>query len=173
MNKAQIAGMWDHLRQINGITMRVAAALPKDKLDSRPIRDMRTPKELVVHLYTTLRYVAEGAKQGEILSYGANEEAALARIHTSEDLLGYASECWNAADAAVQKLTDADAAAMVKTPWGMSFPAFVCLNIINDEHIHHRGQLYAYLRTMGIEPPFMWDFENNAPQFQPKQHAGA
>lgn len=173
MNKAQIAGMWDHLRQINGITMRAVAAIPKDQLDGRPVRDMRTPKELVVHLYTMLRYIAEGAKQGEIASYEEHERTAVGRIKTSEDLLRYASECWNAADGAVRKFSDADCAAMVKTPWNVSFPGFVCINIIYDEHIHHRGQLYAYLRVMGVEPPFMWSFENNAPEFQPKQHAGA
>jgi len=173
MNKAQIAGMWDHLRQINGITVRVVAAIPKDKLDSRPVRDMRSPKELVVHLYTMLRYIAEGAKQGEIVSYDEKEQAAVARIQTSEDLLRYAGECWNAGDAAVRQFSDADCAAVVKTPWGMTFPGFVCVNIIYDEHIHHRGQLYAYLRTMGIEPPFLWDFEKNAPEFQMKLPAGA
>ncbi|HLU81752.1 MAG TPA: DinB family protein [Flavobacteriaceae bacterium] len=26
-----------------------------------------------------------------------------------------------------------------------------------DNEIHHRGQGYVYLRTLGIEPPFFWD----------------
>jgi uncharacterized damage-inducible protein DinB len=42
--------------------------------------------------------------------------------------------------------------------------------VVYDEHIHHRGQLYVYLRSMGIEPPFIWSFEDNATEFQPKAH---
>ena len=169
MTQAQLAGMWDHLRQINGITVRTVAAFPKDKIDSRPVRDMRSPKELVVHLYTTLRHVVEGAHRGEIEDYEKNEAASVAALKSQEDLLRFAGECWDAADAAFQKFTDAGCAAMVKSPWGKDFPAFACITIVYDEHLHHRGQLYAYLRTMGIEPPFMWDFAGNAPQFQPKQ----
>jgi len=71
----------------------------------------------------------------------------------------------------VQSLTDEKITRMVKTPWGESFPGFVCVQIIYDEHLHHRGQLYAYLRQLGIEPPFMWDFEHNAPEFQPRAAA--
>ncbi|MGZ5248500.1 MAG: DinB family protein [Flavitalea sp.] len=26
-----------------------------------------------------------------------------------------------------------------------------------DNEIHHRGQGYVYLRSLGIEPPFFWD----------------
>ena len=26
-----------------------------------------------------------------------------------------------------------------------------------DNEIHHRGQAYVYLRTLGIEPPAFWD----------------
>lgn len=26
-----------------------------------------------------------------------------------------------------------------------------------DNEIHHRGQAYVYLRSLGIEPPFFWE----------------
>ena len=37
-----------------------------------------------------------------------------------------------------------------------------------DEFLHHRGQLYTYVRACGAEPPFMWGFEDNAEGFQPR-----
>ena len=37
-----------------------------------------------------------------------------------------------------------------------------------DEHLHHRGQLYAYLRAIGVVPPFIWSFDDNAPEYQPR-----
>ncbi len=166
MNKAQVGGMWDHMRTINGITMRAIQAIPKDQIDSRPVRDMRTPKELVAHMYAAMNSIAEGIVKGSIAPEEKMESGAAIKSH--DDLVRFASDCWKSADKAVRSLTDAQIGATVKTPWGMDFPGFVCVNIIYDEHLHHRGQLYAYLRQMGIEPPFMWDFENSAPEFQPK-----
>ena len=40
----------------------------------------------------------------------------------------------------------------VSTPWGDSFPGVVMFGFLYDEFLHHRGQLYAYARTFGIEP---------------------
>ena len=54
----------------------------------------------------------------------------------------------------------------VQTPWGEPFPGFAILGFIHDEYLHHRGQLYAYVRVFGIEPVMMWDFDHNAPEFQ-------
>ncbi len=166
MNKEQLGGMWDHFRTINGITMRAIQAIPKDKIEFRPVRDMRTPKELVAHMYGIMKSITEGVTKGAIAADEKLESGEAIKTH--DDLVRFASENWRAADKAFRSLNDAQIAAMVKTPWGKDFPGHVCVNIIYDEHLHHRGQLYAYLRQMGVEPPFMWDFENSAPEFQQK-----
>ena len=171
MNKAQLGRWWDHFRTVNGITLRGIKAIPKDKIESKPCKDMRTPKELIVHMYTSMPAIAEGITQGEITWSDEDDKKAAAGLTSLEDLLRYASDGWKATDRAVQSLTDEKITRMVKTPWGESFPGFVCVQIIYDEHLHHRGQLYAYLRQLGIEPPFMWDFEHNAPEFQPRAAA--
>jgi uncharacterized damage-inducible protein DinB len=169
MNKTAVNAYWDHFRTINGITMRAIQAVPKDKIDSKPCKDMRTPKELIGHMYNAMRSIAEGAVKGEIELTEESDAAAAAKLKTHDDVVRFANESWKASDKAIQSLSDTQIAAMVKTPWGVSFPGFVCVNIIYDEHLHHRGQLYAYLRQLGVAPPMMWDFENNAAEFQPKQ----
>jgi uncharacterized damage-inducible protein DinB len=166
MNRSIVGYMWEELRLINGITLRAIGAVPKDKIDSRPIGSMRTPKGLVAHMYTTMRTVAEGIATGSIASDERADTGVDLRSHDA--LLRYARDCWNAADRAMSSLTDAQIQAMVKTPWGMDMPGHVCATIIYDEHLHHRGQLYAFLRALGAEPPFMWDFENSAPEFRPR-----
>lgn len=173
MNKADITGWWDHFRTINGITMRAIAAIPKDKIDSRPCKDMRTPKELIGHMYSSMREMAEGTARGELKDPEETDKAAVAKLKTYDDVVRFAKDSWSAADNAIQSLSDAQITGMVKSPWGRSFPGYVCVNIIYDEHLHHRGQLYAFLRQMGIAPPEMWDFENNAPEFRPRQHMQA
>src|SRR5690606_35270869 len=37
------------------------------------------------------------------------------------------------------------------------FPVYQHLLYFIDNEIHHRGQGYVYLRTLGIEPPFFWE----------------
>ena len=170
MSKASCAQMWDMMRQRHGIGMRAIERLPEDKLDSRPVANMRTPKELVVHWYgMNVRAVAEGALRGRLEDI--DEATVVARIKTRAELLAYCSECWEAADRAIGQMTEEKLNAIVETPWGVSFPGYACLGITNDETLHHRGQFYAYLRVLGQEPPNMWDFKHNAPEYQPKEHA--
>jgi uncharacterized damage-inducible protein DinB len=77
-------------------------------------------------------------------------------------------DAWKTADAAIRSLTEDKATAAVDTPWNFSPPAWIIVQIIFDEHLHHRGQLYAYARALGVpEVPFMWDFSHNAPEFRP------
>jgi uncharacterized damage-inducible protein DinB len=167
MNRSDLTGMWDSLRQSTGIALRCVEAIPADQLDGHPIPNMRTPREIVVHTFGSMvRGVAEGALRGEIRT--VDEAATRASIRTKEDLIGYCRDCWNAADRAVAQMTDAHLSAMVKTPWGMELPGRAALGVIHDEFFHHRGQLYAYLRAMGQDVPMMWDFEHNAPEFRPK-----
>ncbi len=157
---------WDNTRQAHGIALRTIELLPADKLDSRPIQNMRTPNELVVHLYgMVVRAMIEGVASGEIKA--ADEKAIVARLKTREDLIRFVNESWAASDKAVSAITDANLSGMVKSPWG-DLPGFVCMGIVHDEFFHHRGQVYAYVRQLGGEPPMMWDFEHNAAEFQPK-----
>ena len=166
MNKDQLNMMWDHLRQAHGITLRVIAAIPADKIDATPIPKMRTTKEMVTHTYAmVVREIVEGVARGKINEL--DEKSIVAGIKNQADLLNFATTQWNAASAVVAKLTDADLMKTIETPWNFSAPGFVMLNIINDEYFHHRGQLYAYVRAFGAEPPMMWDFEHNAPEYRP------
>ncbi len=171
MNKAHVNQFWDHFRTVNGITARAVQALPADKIDAKACKDMRTPKELVAHMYNAMRSVAEGTARGEITWSEEEDKKVAAGLKSHADLVRLASESWKATDAAVRSLTDEKLAGLVKTPWGESFPGFVCVQIIYDEHLHHRGQLYAFLRQLGVEPPFLWDFEHNAPEFQQRAAA--
>ena len=171
-NRQSFLGYWEHFRQVNGITMRIVSALPSDKILSHPIANMRTPVELLVHMYGQIvRNIPAGIAKGEITAF--DEKAAVASIKTTADLVRFCKECWTAGDAAAKTVTDANLSAMVKTPWGMDMPGFAAAGVISDEYMHHRGQLYTYARAMGVEPPMMWDFEHNEPAFQPKQAAQA
>ena len=168
MNRQLLAMIWDHLRQMNGITVRLIDALPADQLDAHPIPNMRTPKELVVHLYgMVIKNMGESIASGAITDL--DEKAIVASIRTKDDLVRYCDDCWKAADRAMTSATDAQLQQSIQTPWGAPMPAAACVNGLRDELTHHRGQLFAYVRALGKDVPMMWDFEHNAPEFQPKR----
>ena len=172
MNQKVFLAQWDHFRQVVGIGMRLVDALPENQLDSRPIAKMRSPKELVVHQYgMTLRSVMEGTVAGEIKEI--DEKAAVAQIRTKADLVRYCRDCWAAADRAARLLTDEKFHASIKTPWGMDLPGVAAVGVTFEEFMHHRGQLFVYLRALGCDVPMMWDFEHNAAEFRPTAAAQA
>lgn len=173
MNKQALTQTWDQFRQLHGITLRLIANLPADKLDSHPIPNMRTPKELIVHLYgMAVKNIVTGVTTGTITEL--DEKAIAATLKSKDDLLKYVNDAWSACDTMIKGVTDEKLSARVESPWGgMSFKGSECIDIIHDEYMHHRGQLYAYARALGQDVPMMWDFEHNAPEFQPKQQATA
>lgn len=169
MNKQAALGMWDMQRQRFGMAVRAIEAIPAEKLNTTLVPGMRTPLELTVHMMAVNKGCAESLGSGEFTS--ETDADVLKRVTTRDQLVAYMKESWAAAQQAVDASTDAQLVAMVKTPWGSDFPGFVMLGIAADELIHHRGQLYTYVRLCGIQPPMLWDFENSAPEFRPKAQA--
>ncbi len=174
LNQKGLHAMWDMLRQKHGITLRLVEALPEDRLHVAPIPGMRTPAELIVHLYdVVVKGTPEGVANGRVTVDESAEKGIAAGLKTKRDLLAYMESCWQAGCKAVAATTDQHLTAMVPTPWGMSLPGFALCGVVNDEYLHHRGQLYAYSRALGVEPPMLWDFANNAEPYRPKQTATA
>jgi uncharacterized damage-inducible protein DinB len=171
MNQKAFQGQWDHFRQIVGIGNRLIDVLPEAKLDTNPVPKMRTPKELVVHQYGMMRSIMEGTVTGEIKEI--DEKTITPSIKNKAELVRYCNECWTAANKSAQAITDEKLHAMVKTPWNMSMPGFASVGVVYDEFIHHRGQLFTYVRALGADVPMMWDFEHNAADFQPAATAKA
>lgn len=170
MSQKSFLALWDHLRQVVGIGIRVVEALPEHQLDAHPVGKMRTPKELAYHQFATLRELMEGLNRGDIKDA---EDADAAKIRTKADLVKFCHDCWTAANHAAQSVTDEKLNAMVKTPWGRDLPGSSLQVIASDEFLHHRGQLYVYLRALGAEVPNAWDFAHNAEEFRPAVTAKA
>jgi uncharacterized damage-inducible protein DinB len=166
MTRKNVEEMMNKLRMRHGITLRLIEALPENKLHEHPIPNMRTPAELVVHLYAmAIRELIEGTQRGEIQNI--DDAANVKSIRTKAELSNFARTSFDAATKAAATITDAQLAANVKTPWGSNPPGHAMLEAVNDEFYHHRGQLYAYVRALGAEPPEVWDFEGNATEYKP------
>lgn len=168
MNKQQLDGMWDLIRQKYGVYLRVLEAIPADRFDDHPVPGMRTPAQMVVHTSgSVVRDIAEGVASGTIEADEPGEDVVAESLESKEDALDYARTCWARADTAIAEVGDEELASGVDNPWGMPLNGTFAMMILNEEFLHHRGQLYAYVRACGAEPPFLWGFEDNADGFRP------
>jgi uncharacterized damage-inducible protein DinB len=174
MDRQALDQAWDQMRQKYGIYLRLLQAIPANHYQTHPVPGMRSPAELAVHVSATaVRAIAQGVAKGEITADEATEAGTAAELGSRAELIAFAQRCWDEADAAVATIGDVQLAAVVPTPWNFSLPGWAAFHMMSDEFLHHRGQLYAYARVCGVEPPFMWSFGENAPGFRPSREASA
>lgn len=168
MKKQELEGMWDLMRMKYGVYLQLLEAIPADRYGDHPVSGMRTPTELVVHTSGLVRDISEGVASGTISPGEDGEDAVAQGLGSKEDVIALARVCWARADAAVASVGDEQLAGEVGNPWGMPLNGAFAMMIMNDELLHHRGQLYAFARACGAEPPFMWGFQDNPEGFGPQ-----
>jgi uncharacterized damage-inducible protein DinB len=84
--------------------------------------------------------------------------AELQALITVADAVAYANACHAAAEEIFRSISEDEIARKVESPFG-TFPAWQYFLFGYDEHWHHRGQLYTYLRLLGKEPPMLYDYQ--------------
>ena len=170
MDKQTLDPLWDNMRWKYGIYLRLLEVIPEDQFHANPVQGMRTPAELVVHTSGSIvRNAAQGVANGEVIAMEPSEDSIASGLATKADVISFARACWDDAEAAVASIGDAELGAMVPTSMGMSLPGWILLQILREEFLHHRGQLYVYARACGAEPPILWSFPDNPPGFRPPQ----
>ena len=51
MTRDQLLGRRDYFNMVHGVTIRAITALSDHELDFRPMARLRTPRELIFHIY--------------------------------------------------------------------------------------------------------------------------
>ncbi len=166
MTRQQLLDKRDFFNLVHGITLRAIQTFADNELDFRPKPGMRTPRELVFHIYGQEQALAEGARDGSFTMELANRSnpedpsriAAVGALATVTDAAGYARACHDVAERIFRAMSEDDVVRPVNSPFG-TYPAWQYLVFAYDEHWHHRGQLYTYLRLLGKEPPMLYDYQ--------------
>jgi uncharacterized damage-inducible protein DinB len=166
MTKQQLLARRDYFNLVHGVTLRAIGALDDDELDFRPRPGMRSPRELVFHIYAQEKSLAEAAQRGQFTpdaASGSNPEdpsaaAALKVLAHTSDVVAFAQECHAAAETIFRSMSEEEVARRVESPFGPR-PAWQYFLFAYDEHWHHRGQLYTYLRLLGKEPVMLYDYQ--------------
>ncbi len=166
MNKEAIFGQRQYFKMVHGVTVRCIEPLTTEELNFRPRPEMRSLRELFYHIYAMERNWALHLPKGKItqeeedvcIPETAAAQAVLANLKTVADLQAYAGEAKQMLDETLMKMSDEELTRIVETPFG-SFPAWQFFTMLSDEHWHHRGQLYTYIRLLGKEPLMLYSYE--------------
>ncbi len=167
MNKQALLGQREYFKMVHSVTVRSIAPLTDEELNFRPHPEMRSIKELFYHIYTMERNWAENLPKGKItqeeenivIPETAEAKAVLATLTTVAELQAYATESHQMLDDTLNKMSEEELAKIIETPFG-SFPAWQMFAFAYDEHWHHRGQFYTYIRLLGKEPLMLYSYEN-------------
>lgn len=147
-----------HWQGHRGLTRKMIEAFPEDKLFSYSIGGMRPFGELVHEFISmavpTLHGIATGNWVPAEELFGSK---AKTKPSNKKDLLAQ----WDSDTKEINKLWPTIPPhrwAEVDKAFGQwEGPGHWIMFYIMDNEIHHRGQGYVYLRSLGIEPPAFWD----------------
>jgi uncharacterized damage-inducible protein DinB len=147
MTKDEILKYWGNVRKL---TLRVFDKFPHDQFDFRPVVAVRSVAEQFDHILVNELFVRIGImteiwdlspfKGERDLSRGALREKL---YNENKKTLGL-----------LRMLPEGRFIKSYNTPYGTISGEAAIYEAI-DEEIHHRGNLYTYLRLLGIEPPQM------------------
>ena len=144
---------------VQNVTLKAMAQLSDDQLDFRPTAEVKTVRELLSHMFGSERALAESITSRKLTEEGQTAaEAEGTKTKTVAELIAFARDCHARAKAALEKATEEQLAEPVTAFYG-SFPGWQLLMFAYDEHWHHRGQFYTYLRLLGITPVMLYSYE--------------
>src|ERR1700730_5015788 len=141
MNKQQLLARREYFDMVHAVTVRAIGAFTDEELDFRPRPLMRTPRELIFHIYSQEKLLAEAAQQGRFTLEAAKcanpeDEAgasALKALGTVSDRQAYADHCHQAAEEIFRAMSEEEIARPVESSFG-TYPAWAYFIFAYDEH---------------------------------------
>ncbi|MEX0610016.1 MAG: DinB family protein [Balneolaceae bacterium] len=147
----------EHWQGHRKLTRRTIEAFPDDKLFTFSIGGMRPFSELAMEMIKIAASGIRGVVTGNWQDFSEIEGDLPTSPKTKEELLKLwdwtteqINEFWPQIPAGRLQENDVAFGQYEGKVWWHLF-YFV------DNEIHHRGQGYVYLRTLGIEPPYFWE----------------
>lgn len=142
-----------HWQGHRGLTRRVIEAFPEKEFFEYSIGGMRTFSKITLELLSmagpTVRQITLGEKSEYPLQFDhGNKKEAFLKLwdETTETM----NQLWPQITA--DRFHDEF---ILFGQWKGTVLSTIQYNI--DNEIHHRGQGYVYLRSLGIEPPAFWE----------------
>lgn len=137
------------------LTRKVIEAYPEDKMFTYSIGGMRTFADLIKELLTMEAPGIEGVVNGSWAAY--EDILGGIKFNTKKELL----TLWDDATEKIKQLWAQIPAERFheEDKFFGQYPGKIHWSIfyLIDNEIHHRAQVFVYLRSLGVEPPAFWD----------------
>ena len=156
INQEQLLEYWQGHRRL---TRRVIEVFPEDKLFSYSIGGMRPFSVMVMELIDLAGGIS-GLVNGEWKSMDEMSHANGNLPKTKAELLVLWDEVSEQIEKYWPQLSEARFQEIVLAFGAYEGPVYSTLLYFIDNEIHHRGQGYVYLRSLGITPPPFWERGN-------------
>jgi len=145
----------EHWQGHRSLTRRVIEAFPEDKLFEYSIGGMRPFSEMVIEMIGMAMPGIYGVATGkwETPLHHTKATTPVTRqelLRRWDEVTEHINTTW--AQIPPQRFQEIDVAF---GQW--EGPIFWIMFYWIDNEIHHRGQGYVYLRSLGIEPPHFWE----------------
>jgi uncharacterized damage-inducible protein DinB len=137
------------------VTRRAIAAIPEDKLDFRPTAEMMSARELALHLMGNYNFLAAGMGEND---WSLESFKLRGDYRSTQELVDAFDELYRRTRGRLEQFPDDGFGLRVK-PFGVEQKISSIAMGIAEHEIHHRGQLYVYLRLVGVVPPQMYGAE--------------
>lgn len=128
-------------------SLKVMRVVPADRMDWRPSEGMFTLRELVTHLPESELGFARTAIAGSTQKVGLDLSTS-----SPDEIVSVFEEQHRRL---VEEVSNFDEEKMNEEIeiYGKRMRRKILLWSMTEHEIHHRGQLYTYLRLVGVEPP--------------------
>lgn len=133
-------------------TTRLMKSAPNDKYDWKPEDTAMTLGGLMNHLYLSELFFVESTVTG-----GFDKENRPQPVNDTEALIAAFDQSHSEGVAKIASLTPEQLNETI-TPFGpeKTMPRSFLMQVMLEHEIHHRGQLYTYLRMLGCECPALF-----------------
>lgn len=145
----------EHWQGHRRLTRKTILAFPEKELFEFSLGGMRPFFELVMEMATLAVPAIEGVATGTWPA--VDHTGGAKRPKTKEELLDFWDDVTEEMNAKWPSINPARFSIVE-----MAFGQYEGTNLstilyLIDNEIHHRGQGYVYLRSLGIEPPYFWE----------------
>ena len=160
---------WERTRKM---LTEIVAAMPEDKYDFRPVKEVRSFREMVSHMisdaYSHIGYVA-GKSREESEKISADK---VKNLKTRADILKAMNESYDYGDKVLGTLTDQNAMEMVSGMRNVKMTRVEAALVAFEDAMDHYGNMVVYLRLNGIVPPDTANKPAQEPRSQgkPEEH---
>ena len=151
---AQLESFINKWHRIHNQTARLMAVAPDDKYEWKPCDSGMSLGELMNHIWVSEAGLIEATING------AFPKEWPASVNTTKEMLAAFDKAHTEAAARTATLTDEQLSEEI-APFGPGneLTRLASLNATLEHQIHHRGQLYTYLRLAGCEVPPLFGLE--------------